>query len=76
MKTFEPLSVCVDCIEYIANGEAETPKRLERAIQATIGKPSGALAYDGEDLGFSWEPCEACGSTLGGERFKAFVEAD
>ena len=29
------------------------------------------LCCDGEELGFSWRACDCCGSSLGGDRFKA-----
>ncbi len=31
---------------------------------------------DCDDLGFSWSPCEGCGSRLGGDRYRFTVFAD
>lgn len=31
-----------------------------------------ASLHTGHDAGFSWLPCQCCGSTLGGDRFEFF----
>lgn len=64
------ISVCVDCIMLIANGEDEGG----HAESMDIVWPSAEgwhLACGGEDLGFSWSSCSGCGSHLGGDRFMA-----
>jgi hypothetical protein len=69
---FEELSVCNDCIELVANGElpTDTDQETEQVlIDGTIG-----VMYDGEELGFSYEPCQCCNRKLGGDRFKAFKQ--
>ena len=69
---FEALSVCNDCIDLIANGElpADTDQDTDQVlIDGTIG-----VMYDGEELGFSYKPCQCCNRKLGGDRFKAFKQ--
>jgi len=56
----EPVSVplsSVDRGEFVELGWLFAPKELRES-------PGGELS-----LGFSWSPCECCGSTLGGDRF-------
>lgn len=72
----EPLSVCVDCIAYLANGGDELEPSRAAEIAAAIERQGGhVVAACGADCegGFSWAPCELCGSTLGGERHAAAV---
>lgn len=67
------LSVCADCLEYLANGEGELePERLAD-IRAGIERERGDVVLSGEDEGFSWSPCQLCESPLGGDRFGAAV---
>ena len=66
------LAVCNDCIDLIANGElpADTDQDTDQVlIDGTIG-----VMYDGEELGFSYKPCQCCNRKLGGDRFKAFKQ--
>ena len=72
--------VCVDCLQYIANGtiEEDPDNRLE-SIEEEYKKlkDSGQDVFldcseDHED-GFSKYPCGHCGSSLGGDRFKANI---
>lgn len=37
---------------------------------------NGDDGEDGEGYGFSWTPCEMCGSHLGGDRYQAVVFND
>ena len=67
------LAVCNDCIDLIANGElpADTDQDTDQVlIDGTIG-----VMYDGEELGFSYKPCQCCNRKLGGDRFKAFKQS-
>lgn len=71
------LEVCVDCLQLIANGEDYTEAGdLEDRIAAIWPPEDGwRLAPncppDGDCGGFSWSPCDACGSRLGGDRHYA-----
>lgn len=63
---------CVDCLTMIANGDDSgmTPERSAE-VQKAIGECGGyPVASCGDDCegGFSWSPCDLCGSRLGGER--------
>ena len=66
------LAVCNDCIDLIANSELppDTDQETDQVlIDGTIG-----VMYDGEELGFSYKPCQCCNRKLGGDRFKAFKQ--
>lgn len=72
------LSCCVDCMYASAYGETgEFPSvaeydRWEAAFEVFTSKYH--VLFDGTDLGFSWQPCELCGSPQGGDRFKMYME--
>lgn len=68
---------CTDCAHLIANGdtpegwsEAATYGWLERIHYRAAGQRWGWGHDSGEDStkDFSWEPCDVCGSDLGGSR--------
>lgn len=44
---------------------------MSKFTDAITKRGNDDLMYDGEELGFSWQECECCGSVLGGNRFKA-----
>jgi len=61
--------VCTDCALYIANGDVAEP---DPSWSADNISGDWAISSDhGEE--FSWSPCDACGSTLGGARMGAFL---
>ena len=43
---------------------------LKNVIAATKSIFGDNPVYTGPHLGFSWSPCELCGSTLGGDRYE------
>jgi len=64
--------VCVDCMEGIEGfEEANTPAQVTEdaliGIAWAVGNDTGE--YETEE--FSWNPCDCCGSKLGGERHAA-----
>lgn len=63
------LAVCQDCIMLLANGEGDGD--VVDAMTATWGADGRHLVPGGDDLGFSWSPCDGCGSDLGGDRYTA-----
>jgi hypothetical protein len=71
------LSVCSDCLMVLANGadSIDVDSTVLHAITLGVeswGQDGYVLAADGEDLGFRWNSqCDVCGSTLGGDRFRA-----
>lgn len=75
MRTNEIIQaeVCVDCAMYWANGEFPEGVTFEREMELATcpGVPDNCTVAIGDDAGFSWSPCEACGSKLGGDRFEA-----
>lgn len=62
-------AVCFDCICHIANNENSDD--LSDIDHMLILKATRNLCYDGEELGFSWTPCDACKRPYGGDRYKA-----
>lgn len=62
--------ICIDCAMFHANADVsgiDDEARLE-AVTAY----EGFLVVDPDDQhDFSWKPCDACRSTLGGARFGA-----
>ncbi len=77
--------VCVDCVMAIANGDTsgvEDFEVWESGVESLDACESGrytvvigATDEDSDDAGFSWSPCDYCGSRLGGDRFHAtFIE--
>lgn len=78
------ISVCVDCVMLLANGELTDPDGVDVAsehdakIAAQWGDADitlGGFSDETEDADgwFSWSPCQGCGSQLGGSRFSAVV---
>lgn len=60
--------ICVDCF-MDSHGVLETPDPEWPGIPENVTVRSW---YVGETH-FSWNPCDACGSPLGGDRFEATV---
>ena len=67
------MNVCVDCLFFIANGDL--PEDAERAAEVRSIGLDWVITEDDEGH-FSWSPCDACGSRLGGQRFAAERLAD
>ena len=78
------LSVCADCLMFIANGDLPTDDDPERDAEIIAGvereQASGSHLCAGgidddpdapDEGGFSWSSCDCCNSSLGGDRFKA-----
>ena len=68
------LSVCADCIGYIANGELppDTTPARNREIVDGCAQFKGLCAGDSDqDDEFSWRPCDTCRTRLGGTRHQA-----
>jgi len=80
------IGICTDCLMMLANGEGPTeptdhePLALVAGDEITLGilaeehNEGCVRSYDQcecENLGFSMESCEGCGSPLGGDRYAA-----
>lgn len=86
MHDYTELSACSDCLLYVANGDenptsdingwsAETVNERWEGYSLGVGWKDSA-DHEGnvnDDLGFSWRPCDCCGSKLGGDRFKLYA---
>lgn len=67
------LSACVDCVVWLANGEEPhdnpdgwSPDQIEAnwaGYQVVVG------GDESTEYEFSWQPCDVCGSRLGGDRY-------
>jgi hypothetical protein len=70
-----PLSVCEDCISYIANNELTEDKEKNRLILDGIEREckNGADIVMGEDIeeGFSGIECDLCRDGMAGNRYSA-----
>jgi hypothetical protein len=79
MTKFDPieLSVCVDCVQLLANGEInDGTDAAERCADGQLrvwGPELKHMTLGGEELGFSHESCNGCGNVLGGDRFRAWM---
>lgn len=76
-----PIDICTDCLFVLANGaedDAQTAAAERLADRwpgespvttpaVTLGRMDGAET----EPSFSWQPCEGCGSRLGGDRHPA-----
>jgi hypothetical protein len=75
------VELCADCVMMVANGEpGGDPEAFDMAAWSAGVEhnwPSGegwslgsgwTDSGDETDTWFSWQPCEGCGSTLGGDR--------
>lgn len=71
-NTIHALMACVDCGFLLANGEPENPEPewSPEAIEARWPHAEWHLVNgdSDDDQSFSWQPCDCCGSELGGER--------
>jgi len=68
----ETMKICVDCAMVHANGDTSgVPEELLPAVLEGLNRyPFLAV---GDECGFSWKACDACGSTLGGDRLEATI---
>ena len=69
------LSVCTDCVMFIANGDLppEDDRDRDEAIIAGVEREQsdgGHLCLGEEHTAyFSWSRCECCNTSLGGDRY-------
>ena len=77
MRIKQSLLSCTDCVVYVANGEIpESRPNLVTEIRTWLGADATRLAATcGDQIEFTWAPCECCGSTLGGSREEMVVFA-
>lgn len=78
-----PIDICTDCLFVLANGAEDDAQTAaaERLAEMWPGEspvttPAVTLGFVDTDLedgypSFSWQPCEGCGSRLGGDRHPA-----
>ena len=67
------LEGCTDCIMYLANGELPEDNPggwTPEAVEANWKGYHVCVAGDeNSETSFSWQPCDVCGSALGGDRY-------
>ncbi|RLA61249.1 MAG: hypothetical protein DRQ89_11665 [Epsilonproteobacteria bacterium] len=79
IKVENKISVCVDCINFIANGElpADTTESQDKAwvdkINANWPPGEQQLVDADEHAGFETTPCDCCDSPLHGDRFSVLI---
>ena len=76
MSDIIDISVCGDCLQYLANGPDSLEPHRVAEIEVAIQREGSAVVPNcDEDCegDFSWSPCELCRYTLGGDRHKAAV---
>lgn len=56
-----------------ANNDLSGVEDEARRVEVQAGLNDYPFLAVGEEAGFSWSPCEACGSRLGGDRVWAWV---
>lgn len=66
------MEICVDCAMLHANGSTEGLEG-DRLAEVLAGLDTYPFLAVGDDAGFSWSRCDACGSRLGGDRLTAAV---
>jgi len=79
MRVKQKLLSCVDCVIYAVYGEIpENRPGIKDEIRAHLGGDTVRLYYGDDDQQdpFSWEPCECCGSPLGGSRHELVILAE
>ena len=72
-KAVHEISACTDCLLYVANGDVPYDNSdgwSESAIYSRWPTDQFDLACGDNEHNdeFSWQPCECCGSRLGGSR--------
>jgi len=79
-RTRQEIEICQDCLYVSANGmpkdgdilTPETKLHAERYAESL--KQWGDEPYsDQDEPSFSWQACDFCGETLGGNRYTASV---
>lgn len=73
MTDMNAIRICVDCAMLHANNDLSGVEDDARRAEVQAGLKDYPFLAVGEDAGFSWSPCEACGSRLGGDRMWASV---
>lgn len=76
MQTTEhiELALCIDCTTMAANGEDTHPDGEPEPLSKIDDGWIVVITCNGHDCGgFSWSPCDGCGSRLGGQRHDAVM---
>lgn len=64
--------ICGDCAMFHANGDLSGIDDADRIAEI---EACNVPVFVGDDVvDFSWSPCGACGTRLGGTRFAALIE--
>lgn len=83
MNTFT-ISICADCLAVSANGVhgQELPEGFAERYADMVARHGGSEPHHiTDEFGelrshFSWEPCNYCGDSLGGERYLAVINIE
>jgi hypothetical protein len=73
------IEACIDCVMLVANGDIgdcseEYTEAHEAGMEETWPFMDGwRMSVGDQDMGFSMQRCEGCGSRLGGDRHEMHV---
>lgn len=65
MRTIDLGECCTDCVMAVEYGDSP-------AIGELMAAEGLRSLHTGEEQGFSWSPCDLCGSTLAGDRHSLY----
>lgn len=66
------IRVCVDCVDYIANNHIASSEQY-RSINWSWDGYTFELDSEESEAHFSWQKCEMCSNSDGGDRYMAFA---
>lgn len=69
MRFYGYIKVCQCCLLTHANGECCADESSHWLTPLSAIPANLDLVMGGEELGFSWQSCDGCGSSLGGDRY-------
>lgn len=69
------ISICVDCAVWHANGDISgiDDEVREAEVRAAAGIGTGTVVVGDGEAYFSWSRCDACRTTLGGDRIDSYL---
>lgn len=63
------LSVCGDCLHTHASGDRPIDRPIDAPEPFSLIPFGYSVTMGGDELGFTWTSCDACGDTLAGDRY-------
>ena len=74
-REYVDIWLCAECMFADVNGELPEDEERAQEIEEGFERLGGDISpdFDSEENGydeFSWEPCDCCGTHLGGSRYR------